>query len=185
MEYTRVNPDDPKRWQALWELYEESFPEAERRKKEDHLRACADARFHPLSAWEGNQLIGLMFFWEWDAFRYLEHLAINPALRGQGNGSRMLRYLRDSEHTIILEVDPLINELSVRRLQFYEQAGYTLTPYRFVHLPYRLDAKAQELLILSYPSMLTKEKHNSFLRFLNEEVIRYCEGYPFDGPVEE
>ena len=72
-------------------------------------------------------------------------------------------------------VDPLSNELSVRRLQFYERSGYTLTPYRFVHLPYRLDANAQELLILSYPRMITKEQHNDFLQFVNEEVILYCE----------
>ncbi len=180
MEYSRITPNDATRWEALWRLYEESFPKAERRKKADHLRAVTDERFYPLSAWEGRELVGLMFFWEWDRFRYLEHLAINPGLRGQGYGSRMLRDLRDSEHTVILEIDPLINELSVRRLQFYEQAGYTLTPYRFVHLPYRLDAKAQELLILSYPTMITKEQHNNFTRFLNEEVIRYCEGYPVE-----
>jgi len=44
-----------------------------------------------------------------------------------------------------------------------------------VHLPYRLEAQPQELLILSYPNMITKEQHNDFLRFVNEEVIRYCE----------
>ena len=179
MEYLRISPNDAARWNSVWKLYEASFPEAERRKKEDHLRASTDERFFPLSVWEGRDLIGLMFFWEWESYRYLEHLAVNPALQGQGHGSQMLRYLRDSEHTIILEVDPLINELSVRRLQFYERAGYMLTPYRFVHLPYRLDTEGQELLILSYPKMITKEQHNDFLRFVNEEVIRYCEGYPF------
>jgi ribosomal protein S18 acetylase RimI-like enzyme len=175
MEYLRIGPDDAVRWNSVWTLYEESFPEAERRKEADHLRACTDARFFPLSAWEGRELIGLLFFWEWDSYRYLEHLAVNPSLRGQGHGSRMLRHLRDSERTVILEVDPLVNELSVQRLQFYERAGYTLTPYRFVHLPYRVEAEAQELRILSYPSMITKEQHNDFLRFVNEEVIRYCE----------
>ena len=97
------------------------------------------------------------------------------------NRLKLLKYLRDSNHTIILEIDPLINELSVRRLQFYERSGYTLTPYRFVHLPYRLDGNEQELLILSYPNMITKEQHNNFLKFLNEEVIKYCEGYDPDG----
>ncbi|MFA7494556.1 MAG: GNAT family N-acetyltransferase [Proteiniphilum sp.] len=175
MEYLRIAPDDTDRWKSVWELYEGSFPLAEKRKKEDHLRAYADTRFFPLSAWEGKELIGLIFFWEWDSYRYLEYLAVNPRLRGQSFGSQMLRYLRDSEHTIILEIDPLINELSVRRLQFYERAGYTLTPYRFMHLPYRLEAEPQELLILSYPNMITKEQHNDFIRFVNEEVIMYCE----------
>lgn len=176
MEYLKITPEDSIRWESVWTLYEESFPVAERRKMGDHLRACGDDRFFPLSAWEGGELIGLMFFWEWDSYRYLEHLAVNPTLRGHGYGSQLLRHLRDSAHTIILEIDPLSNELSVRRLQFYERSGYTLTPYRFVHLPYRLDANAQELLILSYPRMITKEQHNNFQRFLNEEVIRYCEG---------
>ncbi len=175
MEFLRIDPEEQERWNSVWSLYEESFPVAERRKMEDHLLACTDERFFPLSAWDGGRLAGLLFFWEWEGYRYLEHLAVTPEQRGQGYGSEMLRYLRDSEQTIILEIDPLVNELSVRRLQFYERAGFTLTPYRFVHLPYRLEAQPQELLILSYPRMITKEAHNDFLQFVNEEVIRYCE----------
>lgn len=177
MEFLRIDPNDTVRWDKVWKLYEDSFPLAERRKEEDHLRAYNDDRFFPLSAWEGKELIGLMFFWEWDSYRYLEHLAVNPALRGQSFGSLMLKDLRDSGHTIILEIDPLVNDLSVRRLQFYERAGYTLTPFRFMHLPYRLEAQPEELLILSYPRLITKEQHNEFVKFVNEEVIRYCEGY--------
>ena len=164
MEFLKIEPEDKSRWSEVWKLYEESFPVAERRKAEDHLSAC-------------NQLIGLMFFWEWDNYRYLEHLAVNPDLRGHGYGTQLLNYLRESKHTIILEIDPLINELSVRRLQFYERSGFTLTPYRFVHLPYQLDGIKQELLILSYPKMISKEQHNHFLKFVGEEVIKYCEGY--------
>jgi ribosomal protein S18 acetylase RimI-like enzyme len=175
MEFLRIDPEEQERWNSVWSLYEESFPVAERRKMEDHLLACTDERFFPLSAWDGGRLAGLLFFWEWEGYRYLEHLAVTPEQRGQGYGSEMLRYLRDSEQTIILEIDPLVNELSVRRLQFYERAGFTLTPYRFVHLPYRLEAQPQELLILSYPRMITKEAHIDFLQFVNEEVIRYCE----------
>lgn len=177
MEFLKIEPEDKSRWSEVWKLYEESFPVAERRKAEDHLSACDDNRFFPLSVWDGNQLIGLIFFWEWDNYRYLEHLAVNPDLRGHGYGTQLLNYLRESKHTIILEIDPLINELSVRRLQFYERSGFTLTPYRFVHLPYQLDGIKQELLILSYPKMISKEQHNHFLKFVGEEVIKYCEGY--------
>lgn len=177
MEYLRVEPNDTERWNKVWNLYEASFPAVERRHIEDHIKAYTDERFFPLSAWEGDQLIGLMFFWEWDTYRYLEHLAVNPELRGHGYGSQLLRYLHDSEYTIILEIDPLNNELSVRRLQFYERAGYTLTPYRFLHLPYRKDGQKQELLILSYPEMINKVQHNEFMDFLNNTVIQYCEGY--------
>ncbi len=176
MEFLQISQSDKVRWEKVWELYEQSFPIAERRKIGDHIRACNDPQFFPLSAWEGNTLIGILFFWEWDSYRYLEYLAVNPELQGQGYGSQLLSYLRDTEHTIILEIDPLSNEMSVRRLQFYERAGFTLTPYRFMHLPYRLEAQSIELLILSYPKMITKSQHNDFLNFIDEKVILYCEG---------
>ncbi len=175
MEFIRIEQAESAKWDKVWNLYEESFPVAERRKLKDHLRASEDKRFHPLSIWDNNLLIGIIFYWEWDSYRYIEYLAVSPNLHGHGYGSQIIKKIRDSEHTTILEIDPLINELTVRRLQFYERAGFTLTPYRFTHLPYRLDSTPQELLILSYPKMITKEQHNDFLDFVDKHVRRYCE----------
>ena len=175
MEFIRIEREDSERWNKVWNLYEESFPVAERRKLEDHLRAYNNPLFHPLSVWEKEELLGIVFYWEWDNYRYVEYLAVSNNLRGKGYGNQIIKHIKDSEHTIILEIDPLINELSVRRLQFYERAGFTLTPYRFMHLPYRLEAVSQELLILSYPKMITKEQHKDFLNFIGEQVRNYCE----------
>ncbi len=175
MEFKIIKQQDSKRWDMVWNLYENSFPEAERRKIEDHIRASEDEHFYPLSIWDNNQLIGLAFYWQWNNYRYIEYLAVSPELHGHGHGSQIIKHIRDSEHTIILEIDPLINELSVRRLQFYERAGFTLTPYRFMHLPYRIDGASQELLILSYPQMITKEQHTDFLNFINNHIRNYCE----------
>ncbi|MDR1516797.1 MAG: GNAT family N-acetyltransferase [Dysgonamonadaceae bacterium] len=175
MDFLQIAPSDTLRWNKVWDLYQNSFPVAEQRKAEDHLRALADTAFHPVSAWEGKELIGLLFYWEWDSYRYLEHLAVSAPVRGQGYGSEILRFLKDTSHSIILEIDPLVNELSVRRLQFYERAGFALTPFRFVHLPYRLDFQPIELLILSFPKMISPSQHKDFLAFLEKRVILYCE----------
>ncbi len=175
MKFLRIEPTDASRWQQVWDLYEVSFPTAEKRKEEDHKRAMQHPQFQPMSIWEGDKLIGILFYWEWDSYRYLEYFAILPELRGKGYGTRILRYLRNNNYTIVLEIDPLRNELSVRRLQFYERLGFTLTPYRFNHLPYRLETDTEELLILSYPEMITKEQHSDFLQFMNREVMPYCE----------
>ncbi|MFA6702323.1 MAG: GNAT family N-acetyltransferase [Dysgonamonadaceae bacterium] len=183
MEFRTIELSNIKKWNEVWQLYEDSFPLAERRKLEDHIRACADPMFHPISAWEGSQLIGLLFYWEWNSYRYLEYLAVNPDLRKQGLGSQILRHLKDTTHSIILEIDPLINELSVRRLQFYERAGFMLTPFRFMHLPYRMEGRSQELLMLSYPKTISKEQHLDFLEFVNKYVIKYCDGYPFEDEI--
>ena len=175
MELKIIKHDNSEQWEKVWTLYEDSFPVAERRKLEDHLMACENELFHPATIWEDNQFVGIVFYWEWSNYRYIEYLAVAPELHGHGYGSQIIKKIRDSEYTIILEIDPLINELSVRRLQFYERAGFTLTPYRFMHLPYRLDGEPQELLILSYPEMITKEQHNDFLNFIDTEVRNYCE----------
>ncbi len=175
MEFKRIEQEDSERWKQVWDLYESSFPLAERRKLEDHIRASENEHFHPLSIWDNDQLIGFAFYWEWSNYRYVEYFAVSPELHGQSYGSQIIKEIRDSQHTIILEIDPLINELSVRRLQFYERAGFTLTPYRFMHLPYRLDSAPQELLILSYPQMITKEQHIDFLNFIDNVVRNYCE----------
>ena len=175
MEFLRIEWEDRERWKKVWDLYEESFPIVERRKLNDHKRASEDSHFHPLSVWENGKLLGIAFYWEWDNYRYVEYMAVSRELRGHGFGFQIIRQIRDSEHTIILEIDPLINELSVRRLQFYERAGFTLTPYRFIHLPYRLNGTTQELLILSYPEMITKAQHNDFLSFIDTHVRHYCE----------
>jgi hypothetical protein len=53
-----------------------------------------------------------------------------------------------------------------------------------VHLPYRLEAEPQELLILSYPKMITKEQHEEFVHFLETTIIRYCEGNRLSLPNE-
>src|SRR5690554_7586164 len=55
MEFLSIEAGDKERWEKVWELYEDSFPIAERRKVDDHLRACNDERFFPLSAWEDRK----------------------------------------------------------------------------------------------------------------------------------
>lgn len=175
MEFLKIKWEDSERWNKVWDLYEESFPIAERRKLEDHKRASKNPLFHPTSVWENGVLLGLVFYWEWDNYRYIEYLAVASKMRKHGYGFQIIKHVRNEKYTTILEIDPLANELSVRRLQFYERVGFTLTPYRFVHLPYRLESDPQELLILSYPKMITKEQHNYFLNFIDKHVKIYCE----------
>ena len=143
---------------------------------EKRKNICVHVKIHIFSLFRhGKKSIDWpLFYWEWGTYRYLDYLAISPELRDHGYGSQMLQHLRDTEHKVILEIDPLTNEQSIRRLHFYEHAGYTLTPYRF-SLAYRLDAEPQELLIMSFPDMITNEQYKDFLNFIEERVILYCE----------
>ena len=73
MEFLRIEQSDKSRWNKVWELYESSFPIAERRKMKDHVRACSDPQFHPVSAWEDGEPANLLAAGE-DAYNWLAWL---------------------------------------------------------------------------------------------------------------
>ena len=77
-----------KGWAEAWELYEKSFPYNERWNAEGYDRAFGDPNFEADGIWRGDEFIGILFHWGADGYRYVEHLAVSPALREQNMGSR-------------------------------------------------------------------------------------------------
>ena len=92
MKLERIGAQHPL-FDASFSLYESSFPPNERRTRADHLLALQDTDFLPLGAVEDDRLLADVFVWQTEDFVYLEHFAVQPSLRGQGTGSRILREL--------------------------------------------------------------------------------------------
>ena len=105
MKLERIGAQHPL-FDASFSLYESSFPPNERRTRADHLLALQDADFLPLGAVEDGRLLADVFVWQTEDFVYLEHFAVQPSLRGQGTGSRILRELLQGEKPFILEIEP-------------------------------------------------------------------------------
>lgn len=175
MDFIRITCQDTNRWRQLWELYEQSFPPIERRILDDHLRAMEDKKFIPLSVWNQGQLLGLLFYWEYDSSIYLEHLAVSPSMRSGGYGAKILHWLKQKGKTIILEIEPLSGVESHRRLKFYKREKFLLTPYTFLQLPYRRDFSRIELLLVSYPASISESEYFAFCNFINTRVGLYCQ----------
>ena len=115
-------------WAAAYRLYEASFPPCERRSERDYDAALADGRLYAESVWDGDLFVGLVFWWLADeGYAYLEHLAVEPVLRGHNYGARILYDLCRRAGRVILEIDPPEDEISRRRRGFYERNGFTVT----------------------------------------------------------
>ena len=110
-------------------LWLDAFPEAERRDM-DAQRANTDTNplFHCLLAETDNgQPVGFLTCWDFGTFCYGEHFATAPALRNHGYGGRIIRaVLQRAARPFVLEVEMPEDELSRRRVGFYERNGLTL-----------------------------------------------------------
>lgn len=162
-------------WDAVWRLYVDSFPEWERRREEAHARAAQDSRLHLEAAVDGDRLLGLLFWWEQDAMVYVEHLAVDPTRRGQNIGSALLGDLlrRYAEKQVILEIDPPQDEVSQRRLRFYEHIGFKANDQTFWHTSYAVGGRRHPLILLSWPGVMTPEEQERFLHFIRTVVLSY------------
>lgn len=73
--------------------------------------------------------------------------------------------------TVVLEIDPITDEVSEARLHFYKRCGFVENVYDHVHSPYREGYKAHHLEVLSFPSDLTPEEYVSFSCQLTQVVM--------------
>ena len=93
--------------------------------------------------------IGLLTTWHFDEFTYIEHFAINTELRSQGYGSKAISTLiKQKENPIVLEAEPPTDELTRRRIRFYERQGLTLYDFHYLQPAYTEASQPVELRLM-------------------------------------
>ena len=161
-------------WQEAWSLYMRAFPEIERRSLEDHLRLMGhNPLFEADGAWLDGKFAGLIFHWQVGRFRFVEFLAVEDKLRGLNIGSRIMQQMIDRYKEVILEIEPPVDELTRRRLHFYERLGFQVNDYNYVHPSYAEPQTHFNLVVLSYLRPLTREEAHQFANFVRLETLKY------------
>lgn len=178
MELINIIPSDSKLWEQAWRLYTESFPEHERRRISSHVRAVEDPDFHTEVAIENGNLLAILFYWTTGSgMVYIEHIAVNPQMRGRGIGSDILCdfMARNRKRTVLLEIDPPVDITSEQRLAFYERSGFRNTGFVFNHPSYQKNGLCHDLLVLAHTSDISGEEYARFVEFLQNKVLRYID----------
>lgn len=178
--FEALRPSDPD-WTRAQTLYENSFPYNERRSSEAHLSAIDDPLFHAAAIRAGDAFAGLLYYWDAPGFTYVEHLAVDPTLRGTGVGSRALEAFCRRARRVILEIDPPVDEISIRRLHFYERLGFVGNTCTYIHPSFSRPFQPHRLVLMSYPTSISDEECRTLERFVRVRVLRYSD-HP---PVEE
>ena len=122
-------------------LLHSAFPSDERRDDEQQ-RAYTDGNdhFHCLLIRDIEEPIGLLTYWDFKDFVYIEHFAIHKELRNKGYGKQAMQtFLKGMSLPVVLEVEmPLIKgDITHRRIAFYRRQGFSLRRMPYKQPPYR------------------------------------------------
>lgn len=117
----------------------DAFPPDEQRSAELQRRNIDLCNIFYCNAIERDgQFVGLLNYWDLGDLVYVEHFAIVANLRGNGIGRDALALLRRlTALPIILEVELPVDELTRRRIRFYERCGFRLcSSFNYRQPPY-------------------------------------------------
>ena len=126
---------EQKDFDAIFAIMEASFPKDEYRTRDEQRALLENPRYRVyLKCNASNRKpLGFAAVWELEKVCFLEHLAVDPVLRGGGIGAAIVKdLLLQYGGRICLEVEPPSSDIAVRRIGFYERNGFTVNPYPYI-----------------------------------------------------
>ena len=119
------------------DLFESAFPEEERPPFDEMVRRDSPL-FHFLLVHNEDEPIGLLTYWDFEDFVYVEHFAIDEEMRDQGFGkAAFLNFLSQQHKQVLFEVELPHDEVSEHRIEFYSSMGLCQNPQDYIQPSYR------------------------------------------------
>lgn len=152
--------------------YTESFPEVERRDFSlVHDLVMNEPKFVIYALSRDDQYVGFITGWHFEGYTYAEHFAIDPAARNGGIGAEaMKQFLAFCGMPVVLEVEMPTDEMSKRRIGFYERLGFTLDNHVYHQPPYREGGEWLEMRLMTYGRFNLQESFEQVKKCLHTHV---------------
>ncbi|WP_417326024.1 GNAT family N-acetyltransferase [Halarcobacter sp.] len=177
MELVFIESKDNKYFDKAWQLYLDSFPEVERRTLEEQEEILTDKNFKMTCYVEDEVLISIVFFWKIytknKIYTFLEHFAVNSELRGQSYGSKILEKFISDNKNIVLEIEPIVDEITQKRLNFYERFDFVVNCYEHLQIPFRKDAQELKLVLMSQQKTLSQQEYKELYESMKKSLKRF------------
>ncbi len=171
MHFVRLINANADMFAPAFQLYTASFPLHEQRSLDKQRLMLANPRYHFCAMMQDDVFAGIMLFWEFAAYGYIEHFAVSEQLRGQALGSEILRLFCAAHRLTILEIDPPVDAVSQRREKFYTKLDFQKNAYPHAHPAYSHGAAPHPLLVMSHPRSLTTKEYSCFAADLAHTVM--------------
>lgn len=178
MEFIRIKSSENRYVAELFELYSVAFPENQRH-SEIEFKALLDNEvlFHCNAVLMNSELVGFFNYWDFEKFIFVEHIAIEPPLRGHKLGEKIITMARKSVSVpIVLEVEKAEqSEWSARRIEFYHRIGFHLVPADYVQPPYRAGDEYIPLHLMSDDLDFAEQNFVEIKNIIHQKVYRVKE----------
>ena len=174
MEIIRIKNIEEELFQKIWPLYRISFPEFEQRNISDMQKALTHSGFVcEVFLDEEKQPLGFLMYWEFDNFIYIEYFAVFPEKRGGGTGSKVLKdFLSRAKKPVILDIDPVCDQITSRRLGFYKRHGMVENKHIIHnHSPYQRGGEPFVLELISYPNQVSPAEYEKFIKIHRQIIV--------------
>ena len=104
-------------------------------------------------------------------FRSIEHFAIFKELRDKGYGTKFLNsFLQNTSKDIIFEIEPVTDEITTRRANFYLRLGFKFSDVEYYQPNYHKKGTLGPKLNIMYKTKTGTKKLNGYLQTLKEKV---------------
>lgn len=168
----QIRTTDVDEYQFIEELLTIAFPPQEYRKLAE-LRTYTDSKSNFVAniILDGYKPVGLISYWFFEHFYYIEHFAINPALRNQGYGQKVLHSLcKKFKLPIVLEVELPTDKTSQQRINFYQRNGFTLWEKTYAQPPYRAEDGYLPMHLMVYGNLSCERDFEEVKKRIYKEV---------------
>lgn len=135
----RITDPGSEAYRFVEELLSAAFPREEYRELAEWRDLTASQEiFHNNLICDDGAPVGLISYWDFGRFHYVEHFATSPQLRNRGYGKLVLELLPGVLQTpIVLEVEAPESDMARRRVGFYRRHGFALWGAEYRQPPYR------------------------------------------------
>ena len=136
-------------------------------------RALVKDRFYNEMFFSDGEPEAMLAYWLYPEFCYLEYIAVDPSRKGHGTGSRILKELLGrTTLPVILEIEPVVDDTTLRRRVFYERLGFVGNPqHEHMQPPYQKGFQPLPMLLMTYPVPITAEAYRHFYSILSTEIV--------------
>jgi RimJ/RimL family protein N-acetyltransferase len=104
---------------------------------------------------------------------YVEHFAIDETARNGGFGAvAMKQFIEQATHPVVLEVELPTDELSRRRIGFYERLGFIPDSHAYQQPPYNKGDSWLPMQLMAYGRIDLGERFDDIKACLYKEVYK-------------